>query len=499
MNIRRILVFFIGFACNPNILISAPQSIGINTPIISQSRIPTSFVDFRPDIAGAVGPGNDVCVVTNDNVVSITKQGNPGAYDTFAQELSPFFYTFENNQIASYADRAASTDPQFLFDPFSNRWFYTSLGTIAVNNSPTLENSHWNSYSYIPYLINPIGNVATLRPDYDQTGIDQNAIVIGNAIGIILFQKASLLNGGPIVANKFNALFGGNPVGVTNFDTNPLYSYAIEMTPFGVSPLAIFRFANADTPSPTLSTIMLDLPAGDVNVPYFCYAASLDQIPQPYEFYGSCFQAIIDSRVMSPAHIRDNQLYFCENISTSIPVPTGATSIRWYQVDLTDPDNPCVVQFGTITIPDATMPVANTNNFFYPTLMTNTTSRIVPAAESGCPRDVPTHNMTIGFSVGRPNGFQQNFAFFYYGAVPSTGEFYNAATSGRLATDPLGQITLPITYLTNSQNGIDKEFYGDFSSSALDPADQKTIWQFVQWCDAPAIYAIQATQLLDPV
>ncbi len=490
-------------------ILADPQTIGTNVAIVSQDTIVDYYDTIaRPDIAASVGP-QDVCVVTNQNLASIFKDGSPGSYDTFSAELAPFFYDF-NNPFSS-AKGEFIGDPQLLFDFFTQRWFYTNLRTISVSNGPILnESTDWKKYDF-DYSFAAIG----LVPDYDQTGIDEHALIIGvqNFFGrnpgpyVIIVQKMSLLADGPLVANAFKVGSTGNinPVGVTNFDSNPTYSYAIAI-PTGpnftppASQLQIFQFSNTNTSNPSLQNIInVEIPEAQGPGVYgmfnICsFAGSWQQVPQPYDLYG-CFGSAMESLVMAPAHIRDNQLYFCQMLLEG--TYSAAFIARWYQVDLTDPNNPCVVQFGDVITPAEINPIYNTPNSYYPTIMTNTISRIVPAAESGCPRDVPTHNLIIGFSSGRQNPTQWLFGFYSYG-LPADGDFYNAATIGRLATDPLGQVRQPFTHVTDRADGFDASFYGDYSFSALDPIDQTTIWQFMQTClSSGGTFAIQATQLLN--
>lgn len=490
------------------VLPAAPQIIGVNVPIISQNNIPPSFLVYRPDIAGSVGT-SDVCCVTNDNLVSMGKDGMPGSYDTYSRELSPFFYSFDNPLETNMGNHG---DPNLIFDFFTQRWFYTALGALSVSDGPELSEINWKKFSIAPGYSNPIGNLAAIDPDYDQLGIDQYALIIGaanpslnNAGLILIVQKESVLNGGPIIMNNFaTGDFGVSPIGVRNFDSNPPYSYAIGVNNRSGGPLQIYRFAATDTPNPIfVDTIGFNLPYGQGPGAYGveCFDtinSSWEQTPPTNSFYGlpAFGGPFIDCRVMTPAHIRDNQLYFCQmlrEISLS-----DAIIARWYQIDLTDPANPCLVQFGDIFAPNPSMPILGTPNSNYPTLMTNTISRIVPTSESGCPRDVPTHNMIIGFTIGSPNPFQLYAAYFIYGALPTTGYFYNSNTLGRLATDPLGQVQ-SFEALTNTTDGFYVTYGGDYSYSALDPADQTTMWQFLQWCTSPGgTYAIQATQLINP-
>jgi hypothetical protein len=76
------------------------------------------------------------------------------------------------------------------------------------------------------------------------------------------------------------------------------------------------------------------------------------------------------------------------------------------------------------------------------------------------------------------------------------------ATSGRLASDPLGTVQAPTLAVVSSSNynvqGGSSQRWGDYAAVMVDPTDDQTMWAFGEYCDGNNSWGVRVIQLLAP-
>ena len=76
---------------------------------------------------------------------------------------------------------------------------------------------------------------------------------------------------------------------------------------------------------------------------------------------------------------------------------------------------------------------------------------------------------------------------------------------GRFATDPLGQMSIPLL-VTNSQGPLNMgpnpsygaQRFGEQTSVVLEPSDNLTMWAAGEWVKRQDEWAVQVVQILPP-
>lgn len=430
---------------------------------------------FPPDSMGAVGPQQFV-VAVNGRIRSFNKQ--TGLADGVLNIQPDVFFS-------SVINGSSTSDPRIRYDRFSKRWFIIIITVstpnrilLAVSNQRVLTASTVWNFFYIDEgtgLATPDNALL----DYPTLGIDKNALYIGGNLfdssgnflntAAYVVKKSSILNAGPIVVTAFHNLLDSNsrgpytPQGVDNFDPNATNGYFIGIDAATLGTLAL-RVVSNPGGTPTLSpTIFITVPATAQPLP----------VPHLGNTNGSNgYLDAVDDRLFE-AHIRNNQLYTVHNIgvnNTGVASLPSRNGCRWYQLNLQNLTNPVLVQSGTLFQASSANDTAQ-RNYWIPSVMTSGQGHLA----LGC-------------------------------STAGTSEFINAATVGRLTTDPLGTLESPILYThsTTAYNpagdtgGPGGRRWGDFSYTSLDPADDMTLWTIQEWCNATNSYGVQAVRLLAP-
>ena len=465
----------------------APQNIGLNfnASIRGQNAFPPTA---SPDTVVGVGP-TQIIAVTNMGVVSYDKR--TGLRDNIIETTLAGFANFFQFQLGRSA-LVEVVDPRIRYDKFTDRWFFCciNLNFIRVEGVPIFmpnflfiafsdtgiitKTTKWTTFQFSPSEIFPPGDFASAI-DTPSLGIDANALYIG--VGIILtaptvlttslfvFPKAPLLNGNPI-GTAFRGFIVNPPQGVDNFDPAPTQGFFIaDPYGIGVEPRNnLFLFIiNTPGTSPILSgvvPIIVDTFASPLSAPH---KGNVRAAPD-----GNIH--VFDQRLQM-AHIRNNQLFTTHNIAVdqtgSSLLTTDRTALRWYQIDVTTPFIPTVVQQGTFF--DSAL--VNPRFFYYPAIMTNARGDLTLSCSSS-----------------------------------AADQFIDAMTMGRLALDPPGTLQPPV-FLTSSSfsynflseiEGGSSQRWGDYSYTALDPSDQMTMWTAQEFTAGTDAFGIQIAQLLAP-
>ena len=87
-------------------------------------------------------------------------------------------------------------------------------------------------------------------------------------------------------------------------------------------------------------------------------------------------------------------------------------------------------------------------------------------------------------------------------STAGNGRRAEVASSGRLATDPLGT-TEAFDLIQSSNNGYNlgssaPRRWGDFSQTVVDPTDDQTFWTFQEYTSAQNVWGVRVIQLKAP-
>jgi hypothetical protein len=457
-----------GSATEPPAEGDAPQTVGLN---FKGAR----FADINawpPDSMGAVGT-TQYLVGVNERIRTFNKF--TGVQDGVLNTgMDSFFASVNTSPLGT-------SDPRVRFDPFTQRWFVTIITInfpndmlIAVSSGPVITSSTvFTFFRFDQDLVSPPGDPGCLA-DYPTLGIDNNALYIGANMfcaGITGFtgtnayvvRKSSVLGAGPIVVTVFRGLiFPPNagagpftPQGVDNRDPSATEGYFIGVDNASFGTLVLRRISDPGG-TPAIS--------GNINITVPTTSFPLDA---PHSGGGANLDALDDRLMM--AQMRNGHLWTTHNIavtSAGVGATSGAgrrTGSRWYEISIT-PSTASLVQSGTLFDSAA----SNPKYLWMPS---------VNVSGQG--------HTAIGVSSSSANGFP------------------NAATAGRLASDPAGATQAPIEYTASSfsydpGDASDPHRWGDYSYTSVDPEDDMTMWTIQEWVDATNSYAVQVAQLKAP-
>jgi hypothetical protein len=418
---------------------------------------------------GDVGPTQFILAV-NGRIRSFNKStGNPDG--VLNADMDVFF--------SSVRDGFSTTDPRIRYDRLSQRWFVIIINTqstdnrvlIAVSDAATITASTVWTFFFFQHNI-----VTTTRPsgcfaDYPTLGVDANALYIGvnqfcpnNYAGsdVFVVRKSSILGSGPIVVTAFRNVATSSsagpytPQGVDNFTPGATEGYFIGVDTLTFGTLYLRKISNPGGTPSISANIQITVPATSlpINVPHLGGTVSVDGL---------------DDRLFM-ATLRNGRIWTVHNIqvnSSGVASSSGGRNgSRWYEIGNLD-STPTLIQSGTWFDSAATAP----KSFWIPSITVTGQGHVALA----------------GSSAG-------------------TNDRINAATIGRLATDPLGtlQSTLIMTNVTTSYNPPgdtgNPRRWGDYSFASVDPDDDMTIWT-VQQITNPSqnnSYQVRVFKLLAP-
>ncbi len=465
----------------------SPQTLGISFT----GATLTDTLAYPPDTMGAVGPSQFI-VAVNGRIRSFNKF--TGLADGVINADTDVFF---NSVMTPPASNNFTSDPRIRYDRLSGRWFVIIIdvpgraGTlpnrvmIAVSDGPVITaTSVWSFFYFQHDLVTPASRTDTgAFADYPSLGIDAKALYIGvnifgtrgqgsfaNTTGFVV-RKSSLLGAGPIVVTAFRNLIANGPAGgpytpqgVDNYDPNANEGYFLGVDSQYYGKLQLVRISNPGG-TPTASAVSFSLPVingGTIRVPHLGNtggsAGELDGL---------------DYRLLA-AHLRNGRLWTSENLAVdNTGSPSGTDTrmgVRWYEIQgIATGQTPSVVQFGTVFQPSASNTTGE-RSYWMGTIMVSGQG-----------------HAAMGFSAA------------------SATEHVNAATCGRLVTDPAGTMQTPVLYTasTNAYNPRDGsgnpiERWGDYSYTSLDPSDDMTMWTIQEFCNAENSYGVQVVKLLAP-
>lgn len=427
-----------------------------------------------PNNMGAVGPTQYIIQI-NGRIRSFHK--TTGHADGVLDITTDAFYT-------SVRGAAGTIDPHIRYDKTSDRWYLycgtfatgvaPNRGLIAVSDSGTITPSTvWSYFQYEPSAISPPRANTLDYADYPTLGVDQYALYVGynifdNDTGAFVNSDIFVINKAALLANTLtitvfrDVAFPGptTPEGVDVYDATATEGYFVGVSSQFLGEINLIRIFNpGGTPSRSaFIPITVPLTSAPLFVPHLGNNAG-----------ASGELNALDQR-LSNAHVRDSQLYTSNNIAVDNTGVAGGTNTRdacrWYQLDITNPAIPVVVQVGTLFQPSA-LNDTNQRFFFTPAIMTN-----------------GLHNIIMGCSTaGAP----------YYADAVFTQHF---------DSDPLGFTRPPVIY-THSTTPYNLgpgsprgRRWGDNSSASIDPSDNLTLWIMQEWCSDVDTWGCQVGRIL---
>ena len=450
------------------------QTVGLNFLAAQYSE--SGFVP--PDADGAVGPQQYVMVAS----------GIVKTFNKLTGALDGVIDTSLDNFFASILPAGSFVgDVRVFYDTISQRFFVVGRSSntaterllIAVSKSSIITSGSYFTFFYL----NTASFSGGLELDYPTLGCDSSALYIGanlfdsnsnfvNSVALVI-QKSSILSSGPIFYTAFGNLINFtagtgqvSPVGVNNFDSNPAQGFFIGTSAFYYGALVLNIINNPGSAHPTISSPIV-IPVAPTAAPLL--------VPHKGNIYGTHgYIGPTDDR-LNWSHIRNGKLWTCHN---TIGVNnTGSSSgtlsrdaIRWYQIDVSNPTHPAVLQYGTL-YNNTSLNDTNELNYFVGSIMTSGQGHTL-----------------IGSSVAGANAYA------------------NAVIAGHLATDSAGLVESPIAY-TNSSSAYNLNWdlsiygshrWGDYSTISIDPSDNMTMWSIQEYCNAPNSWGLQVAKILAP-
>ena len=433
--------------------------------------------DGPPDDNGAVGPNHYIAIV-NFTFQIFDKSGN-----SLAGPTNPA--TLWASAPAGDACQNQRGDPYVLYDHLADRWIITYFANdptlsktvtdplewqcIAVSKGPNPVTSGFFVYSFFLGISNDYPKLAIWPDGYyliSQEGYDGTS-----SLDAWVFDRANMLNGNPatfqhpsgfpsehdVITLPSDLTGPPPPVGSPNFYARP---YDGNLYSDGSPRLEIFEFhTDWGVPANTTFSLVQTLTPATFRSD-ICSGGALDQfcVPQP----GTT--ATLDALSiwpMGPLQYRNfgdhESLVFNHAVNVD---GAGLVGIRWYELRRTPPGagSWVIQQQGTFAPADSTT--------------TTTTSIHRWTGSIGMDQ---AGNLALGYNVSND------------GVSPHPTVFPGVRIVGRLATDPLGEMTTPEVHLAdggavNGSSGGQR--WGDYSALRVDPADGCTFWYTTEYVPA---------------
>ena len=451
------------------------------SPLLNNSATPASFTTPNPNFSGigytrfvppdpngAVGPNHYVQAV-NAQFAVFDKQGNLLSGPTNINQL----WSNTPNDICAQNNDG---DPIALYDHLADRWIVTQFAIpngfqktptaqcVAISKTGDPVAGGWFLYTFL-LNVNHDYPKLTVWPDAYYLSSQQG--YNGGALNAIALDRASMLQGkaasfqaftlaGPptVILLPSDLTGPAPPAGTPNFFTRP-----IDGTIFGGSDRVEVYAFHVDWANPGNSTFTLFntlTPAAFSSG--LCNPGNLDDncAPQPNTTVKLETQAVWPLMPNQYRNFGDHEsMVFTHTVNAGTSAKPIA-GMRWYELRRHG-GNWSINQQGTYS-PDSTFRWMGS----------------VAMDKAG--------DMALGYSVS------------------STSLFPSVRYVGRLATDPLNQMTTTEVTLVNGNNSqiANGSRWGDYSSMRVDPADGCTFWytnQFSTGAVVPDNSAAWGTQI----
>lgn len=399
--------------------------------------LPDNNTSIPPDTNGAVGP-NHLMVACNTQVRIQQRDGT--VLSTVS--LDAFWSSVGNPNVF---------DPKVLYDPFADRWMFTTTANArSANSSITIGVSqtsdptgNWNLFRIDADSANQVW------ADFPSIGFNNKWIAVSANMFTISGDSFSRCNlwvfdkNGLYTQNQANfTLFQDNTGGAT---LNPAITYDNAENTLFV--LDVFNTANL-----RISTV-----TGNVGAESFTTATNFVNSPQNWGFAAPGFADFLPqmgtaSKIDAGDHRLRNTVYRNGSLWTAhtIFLPTGAVAraaVQWWEVN---PNTGAIIQRGRLE--DTT----NTKHFAYPSIAVNAND-----------------DMMIGYSrFGADQFASANYAVHLSGDAPN---FLNQDTVYKEGEAP---------YFKTFGGGSNR--WGDYSNTVVDPVNDEDIWTIQEYAGTPS-------------
>ena len=314
-------------------------------------------------------------------------------------------------------------DPRVVFDPHSQRWFVIATNfSDRVYLAVSLTSDPTGSYFSTSFLTSQ-GIDAGKFPDYPTLGVDANGVYVGAA----MFSSGATmtifaLDKAPLIAlspslGTISAFRGFGFEGAIQ----PCVTYGNPGREYFVSRWSSTALRLREVVPPLTSPTLNDL--GSVSIPAHAFPPDAPALGSGVPLDS------VDHRPMN-AVFRGGSVWTIHAVDVS-----GRSSARWYEID---PGTVSTDQVGTIQ--DSQLA------FIMPSIAVNSAG-----------------DCAMGFTGSSAN----QYAATYF--------------TGRLATDPPGQVAGPVQFKAGEGayqrlDGIGRNRWGDYSLTSVDPVDDLTFW-----------------------
>ncbi len=401
-----------------------------------------------PDTMGAVGQDHIVELINGQYAVYDKNDGSSITSST----LNAFW----TGAGVSYAG-SFTFDPRVVYDPFSERWFASSVdnGGAANNFLIAVSKSSDPTVGWAGFAIDSDSDDSHWA-DFDMLGFDADGVYISanmytldsgsTDITIVAIPKADLVAGTPTVANTtmWEEIVGQGY-------SHPGYSLQpiVDMDNGGLSARLLSAYntgagrfkrssITGSIASPTLDTSSVLIPVGAYSDP-----------PDAAQPGPKADIETNETRLSSNVVLCNGSLWGVQTVESS-----SRAALRWFEID--EATN-ALLQEGLIADPDF--------DYYFGSIAVNLDGIAV-----------------IGFSGSSESQYVSTYAVL--------GETQGGATT---FTDPLLLVAGVADY--QRLDSISRNRWGDYSATVIDPEDPYTFWTFQEWVIADNTWATRITQL----
>lgn len=397
-----------------------------------------------PDTMGGVGP-NHVAELINRQYSVFDKTGLLQHRITIDD--------FWNDAFTASGSGAALTgdafDPRILYDANTSRWYATSVDNrrsatsrvlVGVTTGSDPSPANWRGFAI------DADAAGTRWADFETIGVNSDALFISSnlfdvpgepvassTITTISVPLSSLTSGTPSITgfDKDENLDGSGTFGfslqpVVDLDGGNLPHPALAS--FGTTQLRRSNFAG-----PSASSVSLGLETA------ITVANTLDPLPDAPQLGTSELIETNDDRLSGNALLQNGSIWTVQTVEVS-----GRTAVRWYEID--EATN-TIEQSGTIS--------DNSLYYYFPSIAVNDDGDVV-----------------IGFSGSDASSYVSAYAVV--GDTDGTG----TTSFGNVILTKAGEDF----YVDKDSN--DRNRWGDYSATVLDPNDDFTFWTFQEFVAA---------------
>lgn len=415
-----------------------PGSLALDTQIVNVEGINWNY---RPDASIAAGP---------NNVVQAVNLGNFAIYDKAGNMLA-------SASIEDFSNDSASDDPIVLYDKFADRWVltdvtnnYTSL-TVAVSTSPNPAGSYY-VYTFLYPVMPDFPKYSIWTDGYYATYRDINL----DTVGISVFDRDGMLKGSPGAGVIIAAFPNAHVINQNSqLPASPkILTCDGALPPYG-SPAYLMYYTNVNMGDPSNSIMIYKLSTDTTHKTCtLTFVDSLATAPYDGYFAGYSFGGNISEpggqwvwSLEGPLQYRVPYIRFTGYSSVvlcnTVNLGDSIGGIRWYEIRQNDTTSKwSIYQQGTFGPSDS----------------------------------VNRWNASICEDMN------DDIALMY-DVSNSTTLYPGIRYTGRLAGDPLGQMTFAEQTAMNGTQSFNQQ-WGDYAQSTLDP-DGITFWNTSQYIIDP--------------